>query len=89
MLPERDEDGVVVLGEPAAPAGGDEDAVEAVTLGDRDDHGVAELALFAQHGPRGDRLGREALRLRLSGGGLHALGRDDVQMAAHVPAPAG
>ena len=89
LLPERDEDGVVVLGEPAAPAGGDEDAVEAVTLRDRDDHGVAELALLADHGPRGDGLGGEALRLCLSGRRLHALGGDDVEMAAHVPAPPG
>ena len=52
------------------------------------DHGVAELALLADHRARGDGLGREALRLRLSGGRRHALGRDEVEMAAHVPAPA-
>ena len=87
MLADGDEDRVVVLREPSPSARSDQDAVEAVALVDRDDDGVAEVALLADHGLRGDRVGREALRLRLAGGRLDALGGDDVHVAADVAGP--
>ena len=59
--------------------------MEAVTLVDRDHHGVAELALSrGSPSPAGTGSAAKRSACASPGGRLHALGRDDVEMAAHV-----